>query len=123
MTEWSTLRARFPEDELAEIRRIKERYGLSYNEIVRSGVKFYIGLTLAKELVADSLEGKDIKIRGRNLGEILNSPEYQSEMEQRIIHIVKLLIWEIFEKGTDFEERTRPLRKRRTVGRPKGKGT
>ena len=41
---------------------------------------------------------------GRNLGEILNSPEYQSEMEQRIIHIVKLLIWEIFEKGTDFED-------------------
>ena len=121
MTEWSTLRARFPEDELAEIRRIKEQYGLSYNEIVRSGVKFYIGLTLAKELVAGSLEGKDIKIRGRNLGEILNSPEYQSEMEQRIIHIVKLLIWEIFEKGTDFEERTRPLRKRRTVGRPKEK--
>jgi hypothetical protein len=32
MTEWSTLRARFPEDELAEIRRIKERYGLSYSE-------------------------------------------------------------------------------------------
>ena len=120
MTEWSTLRARFPEDELAEIRRIKERYGLSYNEVVRSGVKFYIGLTLAKELVASSLEGKDIKVRGRNLGEILNSPEYQSEMEQKIIHIVKILIWEIFEKGTDFEERTRPLRKRRKVGRPKG---
>ena len=40
MTEWSTLRARFPEDELAEIRRIKERYGLSYNEIVRSGLTY-----------------------------------------------------------------------------------
>ena len=88
---------------------------------MRSRVKFYIGLTLAKELVAGSLEGKDIKVRGRNLGEMLNSPEYQSEMEQRIIHIVKILIWEIFEKGTDFEERTRSLRKRRAVGRSSGK--
>ena len=42
-------------------------------------------------------------------------------MEQRIIHIVKILIWEIFEKGTDFEERTRSLRKRRAVGRSSGK--
>ena len=47
MTEWNTLRARFPDDEFSEIERIKEQYGLSYNEIIRSGVKFYVGLTLA----------------------------------------------------------------------------
>ena len=46
MTEWNTLRARFPDDELNDIERIKEQYGLSYNEIIRSGVKFYVGLTL-----------------------------------------------------------------------------
>ena len=40
MTEWNTLRARFPDDEFDEIERIKEKYGLSYNEIMRSGVKF-----------------------------------------------------------------------------------
>ena len=51
MTEWSTLRARFPNDEFDEIERIKEQYGLSYNEIIRSGVKFYVGLTLAVEFV------------------------------------------------------------------------
>ena len=51
MTEWNTLRARFPDDEFDEIERIKEQYGLSYNEIIRSGVKFYVGMTLAKELV------------------------------------------------------------------------
>ena len=62
MTEWNTLRARFPDDEFDEIERIKEKYNLSYNEIMRSGVKFYVGLTLAKELIADSLEEKDIKI-------------------------------------------------------------
>ena len=121
MTEWSTLRARFPEDELIEIRRIKEQYGISYNEILRSGVKFYVSLTLAKELVAGSLAGRDIKIRGRNLGEILNSPEYQSQIEQKIVRAVKLLIWEFLETGADFEEKTRTLRKRRTVGRPKAK--
>ena len=38
MTEWNTLRARFPDDEFSEIERIKEQYGLSYNEIIRSGV-------------------------------------------------------------------------------------
>ena len=69
MTEWSTLRARFPSDEFDEIERIKEQYGLSYNEIIRSGVKFYVGLTLAKELVGDALEEKNITIDGTNLGE------------------------------------------------------
>lgn len=121
MTEWRTLRARLPDDEFSEVERIRERYGLSYNEIMRSGVKFYVSLTLAKELIADSLAKRDITVKGRNLGDILNSPEYQADMEQRITRIVKLLVWEIFEKGMDFEKRTRPLRKKRAVGRPKEK--
>ena len=121
MTKWITLRARFPDDEFDEIERIKEQYGLSYNEIIRSGVKFYVGLTLAKELIASSIEGKGITIKGKDLGTILNSPEYQTNLDQRITKVVKLLIWEIFEKGMDFRERTRPLRKERKVGRPKTK--
>ena len=119
MTEWSTLRARFPDDEYDEIERIKEQYGLSYNEIIRSGVKFYVGLTLAKELVADALEEKDIKVGGKNIGEILNSPEYQRNIEQKISKMVKVLIWEFFEKGMDFKEKTKNIRKQRKVGRPK----
>lgn len=121
MTEWNTLRARFPDDEFDEIERIKVQYGLSYNEIIRSGVKFYMGLTLAKELVADALEEKDIKIGGKNLGEILNSPEYQGNLEQKISKLVKILIWEFFEKGMDFKEKTRVIRKERKVGRPRTK--
>jgi len=121
MTEWNTLRARFPADEFNEIERIKEQYGLSYNEIIRSGVKFYVGLTLAKELVADSLEEKDIVIGGKNLGEILNSPEYQRNLEQKISKLVKILLWEFFEKGMDFKEKTKTIRKERKVGRPKSK--
>jgi len=121
MTEWITLRARFPDDEFDEIERIKEQYGLSYNEIIRSGVKFYVGLTLAKELIASSIEGKGITIKGMDLETILNSPEYQANLDQRITKVVKLLIWEIFEKGMDFRERTRPLRKERKVGRPRTK--
>lgn len=121
MAEWITLRARFPDDEFDEIERIKEQYGLSYNEIIRAGVKFYVGLTLAKELIASSIEGKGITIKGKDLGTILNSPEYQANLDQRITKVVKLLIWEIFEKGMDFRERTRPLRKERKVGRPKTK--
>jgi len=121
MTEWITLRARFPDDEFDEIERIKEHYGLSYNAIIRSGVKFYVGLTLAKELIASSIEGKGIIIKGKDVGTILNSPEYQANLDQRITKVAKLLIWEIFEKGMDFRERTRPLRKERKVGRPKTK--
>jgi hypothetical protein len=121
MAEWITLRARFPDDEFDEIERIKERYELSYNEIIRAGVKFYVGLTLAKELIASSIEGKGITIKGKDLGIILNSPQYQANLDQRITKVVKLLIWEIFEKGMDFRERTRPLRKERKVGRPKTK--
>jgi hypothetical protein len=119
MTEWNTLRARFPDDELDEIERIKEQYGLSYNEIIRSGVKFYVGLTMAKELVGDALEEKDITIGGKNMGEILNSPDYQKNLEQKISKIVKILIWEFFEKGMDFKEKTKNIRKERKVGRPK----
>ena len=119
MTEWSTLRARFPDDEYNEIKRIKEQYGLSFNEIIRSGVKFYVGLTLAKELVADALEEKDITIGGKNIGEILNSPDYQQNIEQKISKLVKILIWEFFEKGMDFKEKTKNIRKQRKVGRPK----
>ncbi len=121
MTEWSTLRARFPDDEYNEIERIKEKYGLSFNEIIRSGVKFYVGLTLAKELVADALEEKDIKIGGKNIGEILNSPDYQRNIEQKISKLLKILIWEFFEKGMDFKEKTKGIRKERKVGRPKTK--
>tara|TARA_B100001142_G_scaffold208574_1_gene206715 strand:+ start:115 stop:513 length:399 start_codon:yes stop_codon:yes gene_type:complete len=119
MTEWNTLRARFPDDEFDEIERIKEQYGLSYNEIIRSGVKFYVGLTLAKELLGNALEEKDIVIKGRNLGEILNSVDYQRNFEQKITKIAKVLIVELLDKGMDFKEKTKTMRKERKVGRPK----
>ncbi len=119
MADWTTLRARFPEDEFEEIERIKEQYDLSYNEIIRSGVKFYVGLTLAKELLAETFVGKDIKIQGKDLGDILNSPKYQANLEQKATKLVKLLIFEMFEKGIEFKEKTKTIRKTRKVGRPK----
>ena len=119
MTEWSTLRARFPDDEIDEIERIKEKYGLSYNEIIRSGVKFYVGLTLAKELLGDTLKEKDITIGGKNLGEIINSSEYQKNIEQKVTKIAKILIVELLDKGMDFKEKTKNIRKERKIGRPK----
>ena len=121
MTEWNTLRARFPMDEMEEIERIKEKYELSYNEIIRSGVKFYVGLTLAKELLGDTLKEKDIMIGGKNLGEIINSSEYQKNIEQKVTKIAKILIMELFDKGMDFKEKTKNIRKERKVGRPKNK--
>ena len=119
MTKWITLRARFPEDEYDEIERIKEQYDLSFNEIIRSGVKFYVGLTLAKELLANTLHGKDFKIKGKDLGELLNSPQYQVNLEQKATKLAKLLIFELFEKGMEFKEKTKTIRKTRKVGRPK----
>ena len=74
---------------------------------------------MAKELIADTLEEKDIKIGGKNLGQILNSPKYQSNLEQKILKLVKILILEFFEKGIDFKEKRKTLRKERKVGRPK----
>ncbi len=119
MVEWSTLSAKFPEDELDEIERIKEQYDLSYNEIIRSGVKFYIGLTLAKEMLAEISSDNKIKIKNKDLGEILNSPNYQGNLEQKISKLVKILVVELIEKGLDFKERTATIRKTRKVGRPK----
>ena len=121
MTEWNTLRARFPDEEYTEIERVKEQYGLSYNEIIRSGVKFYLGLTVAKELIGDALQEKDIKIGGVDVNEFFNSPKYQQNLEQNVSKLVKILIWEFFEKGMDFKEKTSKLRKERKVGRPKAK--
>ena len=119
MAKWITLRARFPDDEFEEIERIKEKYDLSFNEIIRSGVKFYVGLTIAKELLAGTSFGKEVKIRGKTLSEILNNPKYQSNLEQKIIKLVKLGLFEFFDLGMDFKEKTRPMRKTRKVGRPK----
>ena len=119
MVEWNTLSAKFPQDELDEIERIKEQYGLSYNEIIRSGVKFYIGLTLAKEMLAEISSENKIKIKNKDLGEILNSPNYQGNLEQKISKLVKILVVELIEKGLDFKERTATIRKKRKVGRPK----
>ena len=121
MTEWNTLRARFPDEEYTEIERVKEQYGLSYNEIIRSGVKFYLGLTVAKELIGDALQEKDIKIGGIDVNEFFNSPKYQQNLEQNVSKLVKILIWEFFEKGMDFKEKTRIIRKKRKLGRPKMK--
>ena len=119
MTEWITLRAKFPDDEYEEIERIKEKYDLSINEIIRTGVKFYVGLTLAKEVIADTKYGKQIRIRNRTLQDILNSPKYQQNLEQKIIKLVKIGLSELMDTGLDFKEKTIPIRKQRKVGRPK----
>ena len=68
-------------------------------------------MTLAKELIGDALVEKDIKIDGKNIGEILNTPEYQRNIEQKISKIVKILILEFFEKGMDFKEKTKTMSK------------
>ena len=121
MTKWITLRAKFPDDEYEEIERIKEKYDLSINEIIRTGVKFYVGLTLAKEVVADTKFGKQIRIRNRTLQDILNSPKYQQNLEQKIIKLVKIGLSELMDTGLNLKEKTVPIRKERKVGRPKRK--
>ena len=121
MTEWVTLSAKFPDDEFEEIERIKKQYDLSINEIIRTGVKFYVGLTLAKEVIADTKYGKQIKIRDKTLQDILNSPKYQRNLEQKIIRLVKIGLSELMDTGLDFKEKTIPIRKERKVGRPKRK--
>lgn len=121
MTKWITLRAKFPDDEYEEIERIKEKYDVSINEIIRTGVKFYVGLTLAKEVVADTKYGKQIRIGDRTLQDILNSPKYQQNLEQKIIKLVKIGLSELMDTGLDLKEKTIPIRKERKVGRPKRK--
>ncbi len=119
MAKWKSLRATFPEEEFEEIKRIKEKYKISYNEIVRSGVKFYVGLTLLKELIASTAYAKDIKIRDKTLSEILENPESQAKMEQKLTKIVKTVGFDLFEKAFEFSELTSGLTMERKVGRPK----
>ncbi len=121
MTTWKALRATFPEEEFEEIKRIRDKYDISYNEIVRSGVKLYVGLTLMKELLASSGIAKGIKIRGKELSEHLTSREYQSKLELKITSLVKAVAMDLFEKAIEFDERTTILRTDRKVGRPKKK--
>ncbi len=119
MAKWKSLRATFPEEEYEEIKRIKEKYKISYNEIVRSGVKFYVGLTLLKELIASTAYAKDIKIRDRTLSEILENPESQAKMEQKLTKLVKIVGMELLEQAFEFEERVSSITMERKVGRPK----
>lgn len=67
--------------------------------------KFFVGLTLNKELIADALEEERGKIRAgvKNLGEIC--PECQTSLGQKISKLVKILIWEFFEKDTVHNQR------------------
>ncbi len=119
MAEWKSLRATFPKEEFEEIKRIKEKYKISYNEILRSGVKFYVGLTMLKELLATSTYAKGIKIGDRTLSEMLESPEYQAKMEQKLTKLVKTVGFDLFEKAFEFSELTSGLTMERKVGRPK----
>jgi len=119
MTEWKSLRATFPEEEYEEIKRIKEKYNISYNEIVRGGVKFYVGLTLLKEMISETQYAKDIKIRDTPLSEILQSPQYQANLDQKLTKIIKTVGFDLFEKAFEFSERTSNLTMERKVGRPK----
>jgi len=119
MAKWKALRATFPEEEFEEITRIKEKYKLSYNEIVRSGVKFYLGLTLLKESLATSEYANGIKIGDKTLAELLRSPEYQSKLEQKVTKLIKIFGMEILERFFEFEERATSITKERKVGRPK----
>ncbi len=119
MAKWKALRATFPEEEFDEIEKIKEKYDLSYNEIIRGGVKFYVGLTMLKEIFATTSYARGIKIRGKSFSEYLTSSEYQSKMDQKLIDLVKLVAMELLEKGFEFSERTTSLTKERKVGRPK----
>jgi len=119
MAKWKSLRATFPEEEFEEIKRIKEKYQISYNEIVRSGVKFYVGLTLLKEMIGSTAYAKDLKFRDKTLSEILENPESQSKMEQKLTKIIKTVGFDLFEKAFEFSELTSNLTKERKVGRPK----
>ncbi len=119
MAKWKALRATFPEEEFEEITRIKEKYNLSYNEIVRSGVKFYLGITLLKESLATSDFANGIKISDRTLAELLLSPEYQAKLEQKVTKLIKIFGMEILERFFEFEERATSITKERKVGRPK----
>ena len=119
MAEWKSLRATFPEEEYEEITRIKEKYDLSYNEIIRSGVKFYLGLTLLKESLATSEYDGGIKIGNKTLSELLESPEYQANMEQKVTKLIKIVGMEILERFFEFEERVTSITMERKVGRPK----
>ncbi len=119
MANWKSLRATFPEEEFEEITRIKEKYNISYNEIVRSGVKFYLGITLLKESLATSEYANGIKIGDKTLAELLQSTEYQSKLEQKVTKLIKIFGMEILERFFEFEERATSITKERKVGRPK----
>ena len=119
MAEWKPLRATFPEEEYKEIKRVKENYDISYNEIIRSGVKFYLGLTMLKESLANSGYSKNIKIGDRTLSELLLSPEYQANMEQKVTKLIKIVGIEVLERFFEFEERVTNITVERKVGRPK----
>ena len=70
-------------------------------------------------MISDTIKENDITIGGKNLGDLINSPTYQRNLDQNISKLMKILIVQFFEKGMDFKEKTKNIRKERKVGRPK----
>jgi len=62
---------------------------------------------------------REIKVGHRTLSELLESPQYQSKMEQSITKLIKIVGMELVEKYFEFEDRVENLTKERKVGRPK----
>jgi len=61
VTDWITLRAKFPDDEYEEIERIKEKYDLSINEIIRP--EFFAGqLMVPLDVVSSFLSPMTVNV-------------------------------------------------------------
>ena len=65
---------------------------------------------------------KNITIGGKNISDLINSPDFQRNLDKKFSKLIKVLIWEFFEIGMDFKEKTKIIRKERKVGRPKQRG-
>ncbi len=82
-------------------------------------MKFYLGITLLKESLAKSEYADNIKVGNRTLSELLLSPDYQANMEQKVTKLIKIVGMEILERFFEFEERVTNITVERKVGRPK----
>ena len=103
MAKWYVLSGRFPVDEMKEINRIKDQYGLSYNKIIREGIKFYLALTFAKESFTESKITNKLEINGKSINAFLKNPKFQKKMDVAIFKFFKLIIAELFGTFLNFK--------------------
>jgi len=121
MTNWKRITVKISEEEFNELEKIKKRYKISYNKIIRSGLQFYVGLSIAKEELFNTGFLKVIKPLTKDIKRYTKSPRFSRKVNTAVSRLGEQEIAKLNSRSKNFEKRIQVFKRRRKRGRPKVK--